>query len=250
MNRLALCIGINAYPGAELSGCLNDALDWKKALEQRGFQVQTLLDTEATLANIVAAIRATMAMTHYRDRVVITYSGHGTYGRDFNGDEPDAADEAICPVDVFTKGSLYDDEIKQLLGDRPFGVRTFFVADSCYSGTIARFMGGSVNPRVRAKFLPPSAAAPRRKEITVPRTIVRPVLSLSGCKDDEVSYDAWFGNRPNGALSRVALDTLAQNPSTYQAWHRAIRTVLPSEDYPQSPQLDGSLYRRTRVPLV
>ena len=52
MSKLALCIGINDYPGtdSDLSGCLNDAQDWTAALSARGFKVTRLIDREATLA--------------------------------------------------------------------------------------------------------------------------------------------------------------------------------------------------------
>ncbi len=65
---------------------------------------------------------------------------------------------------------------------------------------------------------------------------------MSGCQDVEYSYDAWFSSRPNGAFTFVALATLAKLPkeATYQDWYKAIRKVLPSQQYPQSPNLYGS----------
>ena len=64
--------------------------------------------------------------------------------------------------------------------------------------------------------------------------------------DTEYSYDASFGNRPNGAFTRVALDTLSKlgTQATYAEWHRAIRAALPSADYPQTPQLMASRHQR------
>lgn len=49
VNKYALCIGINDYPGtqSDLADCVNDANDWKKALKSRGFEVTTLLDKKA-----------------------------------------------------------------------------------------------------------------------------------------------------------------------------------------------------------
>ena len=60
---LALCIGINNYPGtgSDLSGCVNDANDWAKELNSRGYNVEKLLDKNANGANIRKGINATIA---------------------------------------------------------------------------------------------------------------------------------------------------------------------------------------------
>ena len=71
---------------------------------------------------------------------------------------------------------------------------------------------------------------------------------LSGCRDEEYSYDAWFNGRPNGAFTYVALQALKQLPqsATYRDWHREIRKVLPHINYPQTPQLSGSWRQRNK----
>jgi hypothetical protein len=66
-----------------------------------------------------------------------------------------------------------------------------------------------------------------------------PVLLLSGCKDVEVSWDASFNGKANGALSRAAIDALKDNPATPRKWYDLIRRRLPSRAYPQTPQLFG-----------
>jgi metacaspase-1 len=47
--------------------------------------------------------------------------------------------------------------------------------------------------------------------------------------------------RPNGAFTFVALNALKRLPksATYQGWFDAIRKLLPSRQYPQSPNLYG-----------
>jgi hypothetical protein len=68
-----------------------------------------------------------------------------------------------------------------------------------------------------------------------------PEILMTGCSDSEYSYDAEFDNRPNGAMTTLALRVIRQNPNaTYREFHRGLRALLPSEDYPQSPQLEGS----------
>ncbi len=108
----AVCIGIN-YPGtsAQLSGCVNDAKDWEAALAALGFKCALVLDEFASKARIVAALTDFVSQTGYRDRLIVTYSGHGTWVPDADGDEPDGRDEALVPIDYRTAGVITDDEL-------------------------------------------------------------------------------------------------------------------------------------------
>ncbi len=67
-------------------------------------------------------------------------------------------------------------------------------------------------------------------------------LLLAGCQDTDYSYDAYFQGRTNGAFSFVAMRALARLPvkATYLDWFKAIRKALPTQQYPQSPNLYGS----------
>ena len=120
MTRRALCIGINDYPGtgSDLSGCVNDARDWASELYTRGFEVESLTDAQATRAAMTSAILTLISNAQRGDTVVFTYSGHGTWVVDQDGDEVDGRDEALCPHDISTRGALLDDEIRQLFDRR------------------------------------------------------------------------------------------------------------------------------------
>ena len=114
MTRRALCIGINDYPGtgSDLSGCVNDARDWASELYSRGFEVDSLIDAQATRAAMTSAIHTLISSAQRGDTVVFTYSGHGTWVVDQDGDEVDGRDEALCPHDISTDNALLDDEIR------------------------------------------------------------------------------------------------------------------------------------------
>ena len=110
MPRTALCIGINDYPGtsSDLHGCVNDANDWAKELRTRGFTVQKLLNKSATGAAMRQGIKALLETAKSGDCVVITYSGHGSFVPDKDGDEADGTDECLCPYDTRRKGVITD----------------------------------------------------------------------------------------------------------------------------------------------
>ena len=269
MTRKALCIGINDYPGTDmdLAGCVNDAKDWAAELKNRGFAVTTLLDAQATKAAMVAAIKGLIGGGVAGDSLVITYSGHGTYQPDTDGDEADGLDEALCPYDIRNIGeALIDDEIHALFAACKPGVSLVLISDSCHSGTVTR--AAPSEPEVdapRPRFLPmgnwlPEAQLPRAYSgRTATHVVGAPPgaspfagtlrkqendLLLSGCKEgpNNYSYDARIGGRPNGAFSYYALKTLKglKAGATYADWHKAIAGYLPSSAYPQSPQIFGN----------
>jgi hypothetical protein len=254
MTKNALCIGINDYPGTEsdLSGCVNDANDWKAALKDRGFTVRLLQDSDATKEAMVREIRNLVTAAQSGDAVVITYSGHGSWVPDLDGDEPDARDEVLCPYDIAQNRPLIDDEIHALFGERAKGVRIALITDSCHSGSVLRFAPAvTASKAARVRFLPPQAFLPQRTFRVAARAFAilqapahQPYggVLLSGCQDTEYSYDAYFGNRPNGAFTYFALKSLKELPAdaTYCDWHKAIRAYLPSALYPQTPNLVGT----------
>ncbi|BCL74376.1 hypothetical protein JHS3_01120 [Jeongeupia sp. HS-3] len=251
MNKSALCIGINDYPGvdSDLSGCINDANDWAAELQRRGFAATLLLDADARKQAMVDAIRRHISAARGGDVLVITYSGHGSWVPDQNGDEPDSRDEVLCPHDISQGQVLSDDELYDLFGERERGVKIVLIADSCHSGTVAKLApplgdGGRGKARFLAPetFLDASALAVAKSRTAAPAKPARPfgALLMAGCRDIEYSYDAQFGGRPNGAFTYVALQALKAAPARYGDWFRAIRQSLPSQNYPQTPQLGGT----------
>jgi hypothetical protein len=256
----ALCIGINDYPGTgnDLNGCVNDANDWAAELRRRGFEVETLVDRRATGDQIRKRVRTLVQSGERGDTIVIQFSGHGSFVPDVDGDEPDGADECICPVDT-RNGYITDDELFELYAAARTGVRVFMIADSCHSGTISKFapittpptVEGRSAPQRKVRFLPPAAflGETELRALGTRRGVRRAAapgrhagLTMSGCQDAEFSYDGFFLGRPNGVFSYVALEALKSLPkdSTYRQWHAAIRKKLPSQQYPQTPNLYGS----------
>lgn len=255
--KRSLHIGINDYPGtgSDLAGCVNDAKAWMSEMNDRGFEWQDYLaDEKAFRKAMTDAIADVVVATQPGDLTVITYSGHGTWVPDTDGDEPDGRDEALCPWDIDKGEILTDDYLYSIFCEIPDGAKVIFISDSCHSGSVARRAPRGAGPFASApqvfstvKFLPPSMhltdkgiEAARKVEGAPVRARSRetPVLLLSGCQDTEYSYDAFFDGKPCGAFTHVALWTL-KDGMTYQEWYNEIRKYLPHDQYPQTPQISG-----------
>lgn len=242
--KRAVCVGINNYPGIfnDLKGCVNDANDWSALLQGSfGFEVSKILDSQATRANVKAALQGLVDSTNAGDVAVFTYSGHGTQVTDKNADEGDPYDEAIFLYD----GTVIDDELRVILNGIHPQATLVIISDSCFSGSVTRLAGEKAIPR----FVPPQVSMEGRtakRSFLIPEAEM-PELLVSGCSDSEYSYDAEFNGRPNGAMSAYAIQVIRQNPNTtYREFFTGLRALLPSKDYPQSPQLEGSDVNKDR----
>lgn len=254
--KRAVVVGINDYPGTngDLKGCVNDANDWAQVLTDLGYTNALLLDAAATKAAVVANLRAAVALSRFGDRIVFTYSGHGTWLPDRDGDEADGRDEALVCYDYRDGGLITDDELHAIFSEVRFGVRVTIVSDSCHSGSVSRFM---TDPNVTAvpRFLPPATFLSGAQLDAAMRVETAPAAGMSrvgpalisGCADNEVSYDVHDG-RPHGALTAAALAALPAARSMY-GWHKAIRQQLPNPNYPQTPQLSANVSQRRWKPL-
>lgn len=250
MNRF-LGIGLN-YAGTSnaLQGCVNDARDWLARFSPACAIATILLEQQATKAGIVSAISDLLASLTPGDCGIVTFSGHGTHLPDRDGDERDGQDEALCPWDL-TRNLLLDDELKILLAQRAQGTRMLLITDCCHSGTIARSNDGE---RGLPRYIPFAELTNQGMCPQVIESLQQTARSvrgattddglthISGCSDAQFSYDATFGGKSNGAFTYFALRALqtAQKGVTCEQWHSMIRRDLPSNRYPQAPEINGT----------
>lgn len=261
-----LFIGIN-YKGTEfrLNGCINDAHDWKDlytAHDGAEEGAKVLVEHDATGVNILRAMRDLVGSLAAGETGLITYSGHGTWVPDQDGDEIDGRDEAICPIDMGDDGKnlILDDQISQVFDGLIPGAKLVFVTDSCHSGTVFRFTlppGGDEEDELsRVRFIPPShflrsAVLVSKMERAFSgnpgparRNAARPgVIHFSGCGDREYSTDAYIGRRPCGAFSHYATRAFRaalKHRYSYSNAHKLIRANLPSQSFQQTPKLNAS----------
>jgi hypothetical protein len=188
ISRKALCIGLN-YSGTDhaLGGCIDDANRMKVFLEGRGFNVSTLTDRDSpvTAKSVVEQLERLVEVVNNNRRdtkVVIHYSGHGSYVRDTSGDEPDNRDEVIVASDY----CVSDDFLHSIIAKFKPGTRVFCLFDCCHSGTI-------LDLRYRSGILENRRC-----------TVKNEVCAISGCKDDQTSSDLSFADGTHGGAMTMA----------------------------------------------
>lgn len=248
MNKIfSLAVGINDYPGSghDLSGCVNDAKAWSEIFQEKPGEHHILLDSEATLANVTSRLQDFVNKARFGDRIYWHYSGHGSRVPDLDGDENDGMDECLVLHDWQDRGLMTDDTIHRIFEKRRFGVRVYIFSDSCNSGTVARFMPGmAINARTRyfpAEILTPGINV---RNVRVRRELKSRtgVMLMSGCKDEESSWDAYINGKYQGAFSWAA--QLSYNPHlTMREWHKTIQSIL-SGKFNQTPQLSASQWQK------
>ena len=240
--KKAICVGINDYPGFsnDLKGCVNDAYDWANILEFSGFQTEKILDDQATKQNIKNALNDLVTGAASGDEIVFTYSGHGTSVNDTSGDETDGYDEALYVYD----GVLLDDELRVILDQVQPDVHLVVISDSCFSGTVTRALGANLGSARFIKTDDIPAGAVLKKRFLEEADMVE--VLLTGCSDTEYSYDANIDGRWNGAMTAYAT-SLIRKGQTYSEFYELLRDRLPSEQYPQTPQLEGSDENKNRI---
>lgn len=256
MNR-AFLVGINAYPGDELNGCVNDVTDMASFLVSHcGFnenEIRLLTDARATAEAIMDHLKWLVSSAKAGDRIVFHYSGHGAQFpiRDQNG-KVTRVDECICPVnfDWTEEHAIRDKEFHQLFSDVPKGVDFTWVSDSCFSGDLAKDFQ-LPGRRIKSMKMPADIAWRMRTADTCGaiRTsfehVIRNfnVVLVSGSTATQTSADAEINGRYNGALTYHLLETLTGPNGLMQTLEQAVartRAALQKDGYTQRPQLMGS----------
>jgi len=233
--KFAVLIGIN-YVGTdnELNGCINDANHLKTFLiEKCNYLPQNILmladdgvNTKPTKQNIINTFNTLInkAVNEQFTELWFSYSGHGSYLTDTNGDENDGKDEVLCPVDFDTSGMIVDDFIyANLVCKLPKTVTLFALMDCCHSGTVFDL------PLLYVKSLTTNNTNNKH---------IASVVSISGCRDDQTSADAYINSNYEGAMTWSFLNALANAKYNIKLVDLVNNMrVLLSGKYTQVPQL-------------
>ena len=218
--KAAILFGMNytKCPSNRLRGCHNDAeLMEKYLVELRGYDkknVMKCIDIDSpedlrltSTRGMIQSLQELVARSHKDDleEVFITYSGHGSQVRDFTGREEDGMNEIILPWDFQTGGYISDDTIHNILRGMNPKTRIICIFDCCHSGSIAdlefkyaydRHENKIIHSRIKHNSMLPN------------------VITLSGCKDCQVSMDAYNvrGRKQfSGAMTACLIRLLRKN---------------------------------------
>ncbi len=252
-----------------LKACEFDAKDMAQLAKSQGMKPSLLLTKQATRAKLLAALRAAAKALKKGDLFFISFSGHGGQVPDIDGeqDEIDGRDETWCLYD----GQLLDDELYLEFSHFAEGVRILMLSDSCHSGTVAKagppsafaersgprpkLMPRPIADRVYAqnqafydqlqraaskasggKSIDPDEAlanvAVSGRVSSVNKKMKAAVLLISGCQDNQSSYDG----EHNGAFTEalLAVWSAGKFKGNYTQLHAKTRARLPPY---QSPNL-------------
>ena len=226
--KKALIISIN-YTGSlhELFGCINDGKDVKNKLTKKNYRVTMMNDNTSnnlkpTKNNILTQISNLLRNSYYCDKLFIYYSGHGIQLKDKNNDEKDGKDEVFLSID---DNYIKDDDLNQLLNKyMKDNVSLNIITDCCHSGSQfdLRYHYNknftSINRNIK--------------------NVKGKVFLISGCRDNEVSYEDFINNKTSGALTSTLLKYLNKNIS-YSHLVNKVTKELKKKDYDQNPQLSS-----------
>lgn len=246
--KLAYVIGIN-YTGtdSQLNGCINDSYNLRQFLIDNKYvatdnihmlndnMTGNLYPSRNNILTLFAnLVKVTTANPDKKYLIFISYSGHGTYVTDTNGDESDRRDEALCPIDFDTNGLIIDDEIKlQFINKLPSNVRLVMLIDSCHSGTV-------LDIKYNYKIDGTSAYTTTTASDSAAR-----IVMISGSNDSQTSADAYITNKYTlarqyqGAMTAGFLATFVEN-ITYESLVQNMRSWLKTNGFTQIPQLSSS----------
>jgi hypothetical protein len=260
MKNKALLVGINKYPDPrnELRGCINDILDMENFISERNKvyakeNIKKLTDRDATKKGIVTQLKWLLEGAEPGDQLLFHYSGHGAQAPSMHpGIEKDGLDELICPYnfDGTDATAIKDKEFANLFAKIPSGVHFVWISDSCHAQDLSRdpmMNGFSLFRQFKGAIPSPMASNTIVSDSAPANTTVLNGVLLSACSSNELSADAIFNNRFNGAFTYLLLKQL--NSMSQQVSMQKIITAVNKEmdalGYDQNPKCEGLLENKT-----
>lgn len=171
-----------------LRGCINDYINIKANICQY-YNISNdnsipLIGVDYTYDNVMKYSKEFPDKMISGDILLYTNSSHGTKVKDYNNDELDNKDEAICPNDFRV---ISDDYIYEYIKLFSQGCTLYAIFDNCFAGTIDR----SIKPIFR----------------TI-ENVKANVVIFSGCGEQQTSADAYIDGKFQGALTYCIIEVL------------------------------------------
>ncbi|HRZ18580.1 MAG TPA: caspase family protein [Methanofastidiosum sp.] len=269
MAQKALLVGINDYPSPrnKLSGCINDINDvaafLTKKVDFSPNDIRMITDERATADEIKKRLYWLVEDLKPGDKILYQYSGHGAVFpvRNDKG-KVDNIYECICPYDFkwTVDTCVRDVDFEEIFSNIPEGVQFVWISDSCHSGGLINqrsFEGRDeeIASKPRQFYTPDDIAwrivvAEAEKIVSESFRAIAQKLNASfiaACRADQTASDAFFGTRPNGALTYCLLQTLNKNGMIDQPLSFVMGNVINDirkHGFKQEPQLEGETERK------
>jgi hypothetical protein len=232
IKKNALIIGINYNDTPyQLYGCINDANYLNDFLTSKGY-TNTVLTDETSIkpdcSNILNNFISLLNNSKKGDTLFFSYSGHGTYTRDFDRNELTKNDQLIVPCDF---NVILDDELKKIIQKylKP-NVNLIALFDSCFSQSVL-----DLKYQYKDSLNNDNNYINRQESITKGN-----VIMISGCSDVQTSADAFINGNFRGALTWAFLESINSEPNL--SWNKLLikmRELLKNNGYSQIPQLSS-----------
>jgi len=232
--------------------------------------ITLLLDEDALKENILFSLKRLVLNAKAGDTLYFHYSGHGSQvvvNDRSNTSETDGLDEIICPYNFDWNDPLRDNDFNAIISTIPEGVNTLFVLDCCHSGTgLRNTFQHSNDDRTEMdwvnRFMPPPPSnllkdpnislddtlhfVHKNAKTSDTQFLVHTIeqgdaILISGCRDNQVSADAWIGGRYQGALTFALGNVLGQfnYKITFRSLINEINKQLKEARFTQEPQLES-----------
>lgn len=228
MSKFALLIGINYEKSKlRLKGPDNDIESMSRFLTKWGFEITTVSNEKATSYGLNTNLNKFCNKLKPGDKAVIYYTGHGLLFKNRMGKK----EASLVPVDFKKCGVITSETIRYYLNKICSGVNALCIFDACNSGTICdlkfHIYDTSFKKDVTVKlkkYNPYEWNLRQNNRNLISNTgtgdieTLANIVTISGCWDDQVSYDL----HKNGALTMSLLSIF----DFYKADNLTIRSLL------------------------
>ena len=263
--KRALIFGIN-YRGSnsELNGCINDAQNMLYMLVNHydyNRDCITLMtddtDIKPTKYEMLKSLNEFISSSKDCNEMFLHYSGHGTNIKDKNNDEEDGLDECLVPLDYMYSGIIKDDELKSIVQLINPNTKLWIVIDACHSATMF-----DLEYKLECLSVQHSLTNPLRfndyvfsdwsyeykisKDIKYKNDHTNKIniVTISGCKDNQTSADAFINNEYQGALTKFLLESLKLNKYSHNLklvyLLKDLHCMLKQSKFSQKPVIQSS----------
>jgi hypothetical protein len=248
-----LHIGLNEVNPAVYSGnykplhnAINDSEFYRDMAKKRNFtDIRVLEGKNATSDNLSLYLTDFAGKAGCGDIIFISYSGHGTQVKDSDNDDKDPEKDNLDEALVLWDRLWIDDEFADHWRKFKPGVRIFMITDSCFNGSVSRFL---LNGRIglprgvnnmklsNLKSFKSFYKNIKLLSLKTSGTPLCPIIHIGACQDDQVADDGDISDQ-NGVFTALVKETF--NNGTFSGdYYNFFQAVEKKSPIGQKPTWD------------